>query len=56
MPSALQTIAGVFSKAKLRAAALLSSWLDAGARLRSLSEEEERVLTVYQGQRFMRVS
>ena len=52
MPPALQTTAGVFSKARLRAAALLSSWLDAGARLRSLSEE----LTVYRGQRFMRVS
>ena len=55
MPPALQTIAGVFSKARLRAAVLLSSWLDAGARLRSLSEEE-RLLTVYRGQRFMRVS
>ena len=39
MLPALQTIAGMFSKARLRAAALLSSWLDAGARLRSLSEE-----------------
>ena len=56
MPPALQTIVGVFSKARLQAAALLSSWLDAGARLRSLSEEEERLLTVYQGQRFLRVS
>ena len=56
MPPALQTVAGMFSKARLRAAALLSSWLDAGARLRSLSEKEERLLTVYQGQRFMRVA
>ena len=45
MPLTLQTIAGAFSKARLRAAVLVSSWLDARACAPlTKSDEEERVL------------
>ena len=44
MPSALKTIAGVFSKARLRAAVLVSSWLDARACAPLTKSDEERVL------------
>ena len=45
MPLTLQTIAGVFSKARLRAAILVSSWLDARACAPLTKyDEEERVL------------
>ena len=44
MPPALQTIAGVFSKARLRAAVLVSSWLDARACAPLTKYDEERLL------------
>ena len=45
MPLTLQTIAGVFSKARLRATVLVSSWLDAGACAPlTKSAEEDRLL------------
>ena len=45
MPLTLQTIAGVFWKARLRAAILVSSWLDARACAPlTKSAEEERLL------------
>ena len=44
MPPALQTIAGVFSKARLRAAVLVSSWLDARACAPLTKSDEERLL------------
>ena len=44
MPLTLQTIAGVFSKARLRAAVLVSSWLDARACAPLTKSDEERLL------------
>ena len=44
MPPALQTIAGAFSKARLRAAVLVSSWLDARACAPLTKYDEERLL------------
>ena len=44
IPLTLQTIAGVFSKARLRAAVLVSSWLDARACAPLTKSDEERVL------------
>ena len=44
MPLTLQTIAGAFSKARLRAAVLVSSWLDARACAPLTKYDEERVL------------